>query len=590
MERCNASNACLPGSPLVLDDADDCTIDSCDPVVGVRHEVLDDPSCTDGNWIVDTGSTPSLRDSFAAGVSPDGPMLVFGGDNAGAMLGDTWSWDADLAVWKRLQNGTLQPTPRAGTAAAVDTVHNRLVVFGGVARAMGGEYSSEIWEYDFESETWLEREGVGPGPAPRAYAAAAYDGRLGRVVIFGGTGAEEYSDTWAWNTTTGVWQNLAIPGPSARHGAKASFDSQSDTLVLFGGTTSTSSGVAFDDTWTLSSGTWTRVQGALSPEARTAHSMAFDQNARKAVLFGGTGVDGSTLADTWLFDVASRTWTQAAVSAPAPRAGHELVYDSGRGTVMAVGGLDYSSSGRFTPQHMDVWELRTGAGVPPSWAERSLRFAPFALAPGAAYDESKQTLVTRTESQSSYRATWVKPSAGSWSAVRGEGTVGNATTPGTLVFPADNAPLLYDKARSRVVSLSTQAGDWSPFGGPGRIFITSWDGQRWTNDCTLVSSNPSVEFGRSNAAVAYDDVAGEIVLFGGQTRPFTVGYPPTKALDLRLVNPGSCSTTALSASGGSPIEPPWRGSSAATVVGSPPVDAGFGVRADSLDHPGDASS
>jgi len=47
-ESCDAALDCLPGTPPVIDDGIGCTIDTCNPVLGVVH-APDDPQCTDGN-------------------------------------------------------------------------------------------------------------------------------------------------------------------------------------------------------------------------------------------------------------------------------------------------------------------------------------------------------------------------------------------------------------------------------------------------------------------------------------------------------------------------------------------------------------
>ncbi|MCC6994814.1 MAG: hypothetical protein IT370_09415, partial [Deltaproteobacteria bacterium] len=48
-ETCDASGSCVAGSPLVVDDSNVCTADSCDPVAGVAHTpVAAGTSCADG--------------------------------------------------------------------------------------------------------------------------------------------------------------------------------------------------------------------------------------------------------------------------------------------------------------------------------------------------------------------------------------------------------------------------------------------------------------------------------------------------------------------------------------------------------------
>ncbi|HEX6273899.1 MAG TPA: LamG-like jellyroll fold domain-containing protein, partial [Polyangiaceae bacterium] len=72
LEACSASGACAPGIPLNLDDENSCTSDSCDPVAGVHHEpVANGTPCPDstvcnGNEACNAGAcspgTPLVTD------------------------------------------------------------------------------------------------------------------------------------------------------------------------------------------------------------------------------------------------------------------------------------------------------------------------------------------------------------------------------------------------------------------------------------------------------------------------------------------------------------------------------------------------
>lgn len=86
---CNASGTCIPGTPLVVDDQNPCTIDSCDPLLGVRHEpVLPGTSCDDGNpcngvaycsaaGSCEPGEPPILDDGNPCTTDGCGPSGVF---------------------------------------------------------------------------------------------------------------------------------------------------------------------------------------------------------------------------------------------------------------------------------------------------------------------------------------------------------------------------------------------------------------------------------------------------------------------------------------------------------------------------------
>jgi len=65
---------------------------------------------------------------------------------------------------------------------------------------------------------------------------------------------------------------------------------------------------------------------AAVPPRRGFSRMAYDGKNKKIVMFGGHALD-RYLADTWVYDCASRTWQQRRPKrSPAPRAGHGLAY------------------------------------------------------------------------------------------------------------------------------------------------------------------------------------------------------------------------------------------------------------------------
>lgn len=85
------------------------------------------------------------------------------------------------------------------------------------------------------------------------------------------------------------------------------------------------------------SANWTRQIPQNFPTARAGHAMAYDSAHGETVLFGGTGLNGSDLSDTWLWDGSN--WTQAfPQSNPPARHFHAMAYDSVRGQVVLFGG------------------------------------------------------------------------------------------------------------------------------------------------------------------------------------------------------------------------------------------------------------
>jgi hypothetical protein len=138
----------------------------------------------------------------------------------------------------------------------------------------------------------------------------AFDPSLGRVILFGGAGADGtgLNDTWAWDGTT--WTQVADTGPDAR--VRAGLVG-SGSVVLFGGLNSIDPALApasrtlFGDSWRWDGEGWTKVQD-IGPAPRWGHGLAFRAAAGRIALFGGgtafaPAEDGSLAPglrrDTW---------------------------------------------------------------------------------------------------------------------------------------------------------------------------------------------------------------------------------------------------------------------------------------------------
>jgi hypothetical protein len=128
---------------------------------------------------------------------------------------------------------------------------------------------------------------------------------------------------------------------------------------LFGGV---SAGHAVTETWTWDGATWTR-RADIGP-ARVYHRMAFDEDRKRMVLYGGGipqnpgegPVDfppADPQASTWEWDGAR--WTQVQDMGPSPRQLHTMAYASAWKRTVMFGG-DGLGSGLGTPLG-DTWEF-----------------------------------------------------------------------------------------------------------------------------------------------------------------------------------------------------------------------------------------
>jgi hypothetical protein len=137
-------------------------------------------------------------------------------------------------------------------------------------------------------------------------------------------------------------------GPAPRYDHTALLDPVRGRLVIFGGRDTQ----AFGDTWIfdLAARTWRQVSGA-GPPARFGHGVVYDGAHRRMLLVMGQGA--SFYNDAWAFDLEAETWTELKASQigpdqPRPRYGQSAALDD-QGRVFISHG--FSDEGRFD----DTW-------------------------------------------------------------------------------------------------------------------------------------------------------------------------------------------------------------------------------------------
>lgn len=137
----------------------------------------------------------------------------------------------------------------------------------------------------------------------------------------------------------------------------------SEKVVVFGGLTATG---YLDQTWTFDGQNWNLEETVPAPPPRTNGMMAYDEPAGQLILFGGYGGGGRFLGDTWLWDGASSTWTQATTKTSPPGVTGPMVFtDPANGHVDVYGGYD----GRF-------YQLRTWQWTGSDWLDLNPTNAP----------------------------------------------------------------------------------------------------------------------------------------------------------------------------------------------------------------------
>jgi hypothetical protein len=184
------------------------------------------------------------------------------------------------------------------------------------------------------------------------------------------------------------------------------------------------------------------------PAARSEHAVAYDRTNGLVVLFGGWDKANVTFNDTWVFDANLSTWTKAtpAGKLPAARAQHQMVYDPISGKVIMFGGILKANGTQLS----DTWT----------------------------YDQTTKT----------------------WADQKPKGTVPSARSSFSMV---------YDETNQRVILF----GGWSKTAGVD--LNDTWAYDPATNTWTDLKPTGDVPTARGGHSIAYDSTLGKIVLFGG---------------------------------------------------------------------------
>ena len=345
------------------------------------------------------------------------------------------------------------------------------------------------------------------GRVPGLYQTSAQPGARGPYPGMGPSAVSGPASLAGWHGWIGALIALVIIGAGAgvyfgvlwdRDGSAQSASAGVATVASDTGptTSSASTSTSTAQVITPTSAVWADAAPAGTvPSARRGHCMAYDPATGKVILFGG--YDGaSVFGDTWAYDPVTNTWTglEPVGSLPPARQAGTMIYDETAGKMMLFGGWDLSRGLN------DTWEYDP---VTNTWAE----IVPAGGSPPArwghamAYDlGTKSTVVS-----GGYNGTVCLDDT--WLYDRVTNTWAGGTDPGSP--PA---------RRSHAMAYDPAGAGWT-------ITFAGWDGEAlydstWSYDSYGVSwadLDPSGDTppAHTSYALAYDPVAGDIIMFGG---------------------------------------------------------------------------
>jgi hypothetical protein len=299
------------------------------------------------------GPSPGAREDHTWTLGEDGSMYLFGGRDGASLFGDLWRFDPSALTWARVagEAGT-GPASRFGHEAAWAPGLG-LVVWAGQA---GPRFFDDLWLYEPAVGTWRELPSGGDAPVAR-YGSCSGIGPDGRLWISHGFTEDgtRFADTRAYDLETGTWadESPAGGGPFERC-LHACWWTPSGQLALYGGQTTGTP--ALGDLWFLTPGSptgassaWTEAP-APAPAARNLPAVALGDAL--TVMFGGRGLDGEPLEDTWLLVDGGSGFVPLETGGGGPRArsGAAMAYDPDGARFVLFGGLGDRAFD-------DVWEL-----------------------------------------------------------------------------------------------------------------------------------------------------------------------------------------------------------------------------------------
>lgn len=413
-----------------------------------------------------TATNPPLRSYHAMtyDVARHRCVLFGGAGLTNLDLGDTWEFDG--VDWVQ-RTSALSPPPLRSHAMAYDVMRQRTVLFGG---QHGLAEQQATWEWD--GGQWLLRN-LAAAPLARASHAMCYDVQRQLTVMVGGrNNSNPLSDTWEYDGV--AWSQRSTNSPTGFDRAMV-YDFHRSRSVVFGGGNANAS----SEMWEWDGVAWTSRVTSLQPMPRLGHAMAYDFDRQRTVVGGGSGawVQG-VQSDTWSWD--GTNWRQLQQLTESPRLGF---WSASRQRVVGITG--------------DASVVREWDGL--SWLELpSVVSPPPRMNPGATFDSVRQRLVLfggRTSTFTALDDTW------EW-----DGVNWSQQNPTNRPAGRYDHAMAFDPNRQRTVLYSGGV----MWGGIGLPETWEWDGASWVQPPTATSPGH-----RRGAAMAFDPIGGEVLLFGG---------------------------------------------------------------------------
>lgn len=252
-------------------------------------------------------------------------FVVFGGTSDGTTpQSDAWTWDGAAGAWTHDTNGT---TAMFQFGFAFDGAIGRSLVYGGTGPTWSGVETNST--FTLAAGLPLVQLYPTPTPAQLLNPALGFDTTRQIAVLVDGTSFGGYAtsnQTWFFDGADWARDPADAGMPiSGRGQAALAYDAAHDVLVLYGGQRA----LPTEETWEKPhNGNWMLVCDngfstlpKCGPGERGSPQMVFDPVLRKMILFGGMGTSSLAL-DTWTYDTQTHQWSALGLADPTPGTGN----------------------------------------------------------------------------------------------------------------------------------------------------------------------------------------------------------------------------------------------------------------------------
>lgn len=389
-----------------------------------------------------------------------------------AGLGETWEWDGE--TWTLRESEQL-PAVREHTVA-YDDHRGVTVLYGGYTVNSQGTrvYSGSTWEWD--GNTWSLRSESGP-PAI-AYASMAFDSSRAVSVLFAGDLSNDIAETWEWDGMD--WQLQTAVGPGPRDAATVVYDPARKATLLIGGTE--------EDTtlWQWDGKAWS-IADSNMPATLYQPSAAFDESRNRLVVL-------DTISGN-VHEWDGQQWDAFRIPVLFEQGGYmscPLIYDTEHQVLIGAYIANSYGQGFSACTLMDRgfgWEVPASTGPLGRYVQAMV------------FDSSAgETLMFggRPHGTGYLNESWIW-NGSRWSLLLQPG-------PSRRQAPA----VAFDRHRRVAVLFGGNGPSGSPVAHCCALGDTwEWDGNEWH---WRSDEGPAARLG---AAIAFDELRGETLLFGG---------------------------------------------------------------------------